>query len=128
MSGTYLCFLESPWLFLSSGIKGVQGDYLYSCHTPAAHPCLPSNMGAAPVYSVSHAAAPFECRTASLVPYVHCFSNTLHNSSNEQMTCACLLLVTYIGLQKVSQRTTHEYLLICASIAEFLLGPDKTTE
>lgn len=93
VSGTHLCFFDSPWLCLISGIKGVQGDYIYSCHTLAVHSLPSIQHGCCPdVFSISHAAAPFECRTASHVPYGKCFSYTLHNSSNEQMTCAFCFL------------------------------------
>lgn len=85
---------------------------------PSAHPLSP----------VPYPAVSFVCRAASLIFYVKCFSSTLQNL-NEQMTRACLLLVTYIGLQKAFSKDsclTDEYILFCSWIAGSFQGPSWT--
>lgn len=129
------CFLESPWLSLIGGIKGVQSEYLCSHCNHSLHLCLRLHVirmplpGAHPPSPVSYPAVSFECRAASLV-FMYNVSATHYKTHIEWAndTCACLLLVTYIGLQKAFSKDhclTHEYLLLNCWI---LPGPclDKT--
>lgn len=71
--------------------------------------------GAQPLSPVPYPAVSFECRAAYLFLCKMFQQHTTKLILNEQMTCACLLLVTYIGLQKAFSKDhclTHEYLLL----------------
>lgn len=79
------CFLESPWLSLIGGIKGVQSEYLCShCNHSPSLPAPSCNKDATARCPSSQSRFISSCsiwmQSCFTCFYVQCFSNTLQNS------------------------------------------------